>query len=52
MKSGMFIDGNVWNFLFDRNLDLAVELPSMSSASLTPAKPSSRFRHQMHYGPL
>jgi hypothetical protein len=22
------LDGNVWNFLFDRNLDLAVELPA------------------------
>jgi hypothetical protein len=24
----VFIDGNVWNFLFDRNLDLAAELPA------------------------
>ena len=24
---GVFLDGNVWNFLFERRLDLAVELP-------------------------
>ena len=28
MPIGVFIDGNVWNFLFDRKLDLAAELPS------------------------
>lgn len=28
MSISVFIDGNVWNFLFDRNLDLSVELPS------------------------
>ena len=28
MANGLFIDGNVWNFLFERKLDLAVELPS------------------------
>ncbi|MBB5053597.1 MULTISPECIES: hypothetical protein [Afipia] len=25
---GVFIDGNVWNFLYERHLDLAVELPA------------------------
>src|SRR5665213_1147525 len=28
MPTGVFIDANVWNFLFDRKLDLAAELPS------------------------
>ncbi len=28
MPTGVFIDGNVWNFLFDRRLDLAAELPA------------------------
>jgi hypothetical protein len=28
MPTGVFIDGNVWNFLFERGLDLAVELPA------------------------
>lgn len=28
MLIGVFIDGNVWNFLFDRGLDLAIELPA------------------------
>ena len=28
MKNGVFIDGNVWNFVFDRKLDLAIELPA------------------------
>lgn len=30
MPTAIYIDGNVWNFLFDRQLDLAVELPSRS----------------------
>ena len=28
MKNGVFIDGNVWNFVLDRKLDLAIELPA------------------------
>jgi hypothetical protein len=28
MKNAVFIDGNVWNFVFDRKLDLAIELPA------------------------
>jgi hypothetical protein len=28
MPTGLFIDGNVWNFLFNRKLDLAAELPA------------------------
>ncbi len=28
MPIGVFIDGNVWNFFFDRKLDLAAELPA------------------------
>jgi hypothetical protein len=28
LTTGIFIDGNVWNFLFERKLDLAVELPA------------------------
>ena len=29
MRTGVFIDGHVWNFLFDRKLDLAVVLPAI-----------------------
>jgi hypothetical protein len=28
MPIGVYIDNNVWDFLFERNLDLSVELPS------------------------
>ncbi len=27
MTVGLFLDSNIWNFLFDRKLDLSVELP-------------------------
>jgi hypothetical protein len=27
MAINVYIDNNVWNFLFDRELDLAIELP-------------------------
>jgi hypothetical protein len=27
MPIGLFLDSNIWNFLFDRNFDLSVELP-------------------------
>jgi hypothetical protein len=46
MKNGAFIDGNVnvWNFLFDRKLDLAIEKPSsrFPSASRNSTRSSHR----------